>query len=175
MIPHHKLEQLILYNKMEHAFLRPAYFMQNLSTTLLHEIKTANKIFIPSGQVKFTWVDARDIGLVGAHVLNDFENYKGKPYEITGTEFKGFARVAEELSDILGRKIIYESPSLLKFFREKRKLGVKKNMIFVMIMLHYLPRFSKNRPRITQTVQDIAQKEPNTLKGFIEREKHKFI
>ncbi len=175
MIPHYNLEKLILENEMEHAFLRPSYFMQNLTTTLLHEIKTSNKIFIPSGNLKITWVDARDIGLVGAHVLNDFENYKGKPYEITGSEFKCFAEVAKELSAELGREITYESPSLFKFFREKRKLGMKKNMIFVMIMLHYLPRFSKNRPRITRTVQNIAKKKPSTLKEFIKREKHKLL
>lgn len=93
--------------------------MQNLTTTLLHEIKSDNKIFIPSGNLKFNWVDTRDIGLVSAHILNNFEHFKNKPYEITGTEFAGFNEVANILSEALGKTIRYESPDLLRFFKAK--------------------------------------------------------
>lgn len=174
-IPHYKLEKLIMESGLEYAFLRPGYFMQNITTNLLHEIKHENKIFIPAGKLKLNWIDARDIGLVGAHILNDFERYKNHPYEITGSEFCGFVEVAKELSLQLGKEIIYESPDLIKFHRAKRKLGVNKNMIFVMIMLHYLPRFSKNTARLTDTVKEITGEDPNTLKEFINREKGRFI
>lgn len=173
-IPHHKLEKLILEKGLDYAFLRPSYFMQNLTTTMVHEIKTQNKIFIPSGSLKFTWVDARDIGLVGAHILNAFDQYKNKPYVITGSEKMGFEEVAALLSEITGRKVSYESPNLMKFFRAKRKLGIQKTMIFVMIMLHYLPRFSKKENELTDTVKTIAGRTPGTLKAFIERDKNKF-
>ena len=169
-IPHHKIEKLILDKGLEYAFLRPSYFMQNLSTTLIHEIRTANKIFIPSGKLKFTWVDARDIGLVGAHVLNDFQNFRNKAYEITGSEELNFSEVAAMLSQVTGREISYESPNLMKFFREKRKLGIPKMMVFVMIMLHFLPRFSKKTHGLTNTVLTLTGRPPGTLKEFMERE-----
>jgi len=155
LIPHHKLEKLLVEQQMEYVFLRPSYFMQNLTTTLLHEIKTMNKIFIPSGPLKFNWVDARDIGLVAAHVLTDFDRFSMKPLEVTGSEFIGFKEVAQLLSQKLNREIRYESPNLMQFFRAKRKMGVSKAMIFVMIMLHYLPRFGKNLPRLTHVVEDM--------------------
>ncbi|GAB1454385.1 SDR family oxidoreductase [Draconibacterium sp.] len=173
-IPHHKLEKLIVDNGFEYAFLRPGYFMQNLATTLVQEIRSENKIFIPSGNLKFNWVDARDIGMVGAHIMNEFEKFKNKPYEITGPEFVGFEKVAQILSRVLGKTIQYESPSLMKFFRSKRKLGISKPMIFVMIMLHYLPRLGKNLPRLTNTVKEITGKQPSRIEEFIEREKGKF-
>lgn len=173
-IPHHKIEQLILDKGLQHVFLRPSYFMQNLTTTLLGEIKTENKIFIPSGDLKFTWIDACDIGLVGAHVLNNFDSYLNQALVLTGTEQKGFQEVAEMLSKVTGRKIRYESPNLLRFFRVKRKEGMQKMMIFVMIMLHYLPRLSKKKNELTQTVKQIKGREPGTLEAFIEREKVKF-
>ncbi|MBS3806462.1 MAG: NmrA family NAD(P)-binding protein [Bacteroidales bacterium] len=174
IIPHHKMEKLIQEKDLEYAFLRPGYFMQNITTTLLPEIKHENKIFIPAGKLKFNWIDARDIGSVGAHILNDFEQHKNRSYEMTGTEFCGFEKVAEELSVQLGREIIYESPNLLKFYRAKRRQGISKNMIFVMIMLHYLPRFSNNAARLTNTVQEITGQDPHRLKEFISREKIKF-
>ena len=172
-IPHHKIEKLITDNGLEYAFLRPGYFMQNITTTLSYEIKHENKIFIPAGNLKLNWIDARDIGLTGAHILNDFERYKNRSYEITGSEFCGFDTVAKELSVQLGKEITYESPNLIKFYRAKRKQGIRKNMIFVMIMLHYLPRFSKNTARLTNTVKEITGKNPHTLKEYINREKDK--
>lgn len=172
-IPHYKLEKLITEEGFDYAFIRPGYFMQNLTTTLVHEIKTENKIFIPTGKLKFNWIDARDIGLVGAHILNDFERFKNVPYEITGSEFEGFQKVAEMISEVTGRKIRYESPNLIRFFRAKRKLGISKPKIFVMIMLHYLPRLIKNEPRLTTVVKDITGQEPVTIKNFLVREKAK--
>lgn len=174
LIPHHKLEKLLVEQQMEYVFLRPSYFMQNLTTTLLHEIKAMNKIFIPSGKLKFSWVDARDIGLVAAHVLTDFDRFSKQALEITGSEFTGFKKVAQLLSQKLNREIKYESPNLMKFFRAKRKMGISKAMIFVMIMLHYLPRFGKNHPRLTNVVEDITGRKPGTLEEFVDREGSKF-
>lgn len=59
IIPHHKIEKLILEEGLEFVFLRPGYFMQNLTTTLLYEIKSENKIYIPSGSLKFNWMMPR--------------------------------------------------------------------------------------------------------------------
>ncbi len=62
----------------------------------------------------------------------------------------------------------------MRFFREKRKLGINKMMIFVMIMLHYLPRFSKKKNETTDTVHAITGRAPGTFENFIQREKSRF-
>jgi len=173
-IPHHKIEKLILEKGLEYAFLRPSYFMQNLTTTLIHEIRTTDKIYIPSGKLKFTWVDVRDIGMVGAYILSDFGKYRNQACEITGSEEKDFEEVAALLSQVTGRQITYESPGLIKFFRAKRKLGIPKMMVVVMIMLHFLPRFSKKTLGMTDVVESITGRPPGTLKTFMEREKNSF-
>jgi uncharacterized protein YbjT (DUF2867 family) len=173
-IPHYKIEKLILDRGLEYVFLRPGYFMQNLTSTLLPEIKKEGKIFIPSGNLKLNWVDVRDIGLVGAHILNDFESFKDRSYEITGSEFEDFNYAANILSHALGKNIKYESPNLLKFYIQKRKLGIDRNMIFVMIMLHYFPRFGRNKQKLTNTVNEITGREPIKLRDFVERNKEYF-
>ena len=38
IIPHHKIEKLIVVSKIPFTFLRPAYFMQNFTTTLSNDI-----------------------------------------------------------------------------------------------------------------------------------------
>lgn len=174
-IPHHKLEKMIIEKGFEYVFLRPSYFMQNLTSNLLDEIINENKIFIPSGSLKFTWVDTKDIGLVGAHVLEDFESFKNQAIEITGAEQLNFKEVADILTEKLGRKITFESPNLLKFYKKKRSLGSKPMMILVMIMLHYLPRFSKRENKLSHKVNTICGRTPTALSVFIDREKDKFI
>lgn len=174
-IPHHKIEALLSEKKFAYIFLRPSYFMQNLSSSLLPEIRSDAKIFVPSGRLKFTWVDTVDIGLVAAHILSDFESYKNMAYEITGSEQEGFEEVAKMLSAATGKEIRYESPNLLKFYRVKRRLGIPKMMIFVMIMLHYLPRFAKKENNLATTVRDITGREPGTLAAYFAREKENFL
>jgi len=174
LIPHHKLEKLILAYQMEHVFLRPSYFMQNLTTTLMHDIQKYRRIFIPSGKLKFNWVDARDIGLVGAHVLNDFEAYTNQALEITGSDFTGFDEAARLINQHVQNPITYVSPNLLRFYHAKRKQGIVPAMIFVMIMLHFLPRLGKNQPRLTHVVKQITGREPVTLEEFVRREAPKW-
>jgi len=169
-IPHYKLEKLIIKLGFNYIFLRPGYFMQNLTTTLLYDIKYNDRIYIPAGELKLNWVDTADIGKVGARLLMTFDQYKNQPFEITGNEFKGFDEVADMMTRQLNRKISYESPNLFSFYREKTKQGISRPMIFVMIMLHFLPRFKKNKSRLTTIVRDITGDEPNTLIEFITNE-----
>lgn len=75
LIPHYKIEQQIRNMNFEYIFLRPSYFMQNLTTTLLDEIKHNNRIFLPAGNAHFNWIDANDIGKFAGIVLNSFERY----------------------------------------------------------------------------------------------------
>ncbi len=169
-IPHFKLEKLIIELDFEYIFLRPGYFMQNLTTTLLSDIKHNNRIYIPAAKLKLNWINAADIGKVGAHLLMAFEKFKNRPFEITGNEFMGFDVVADMMTRQLSRKISYVSPNLFSFYRAKRKQGISRPMIFVMIMLHFLPRFKRNEPYLTTIVRDITGDEPNTIKDFITKE-----
>src|SRR5687768_3476005 len=49
-IPHYKIEKLILGSKIPFTFLRPAYFMQNFTTTLRKDIVENKMIFLPAGR-----------------------------------------------------------------------------------------------------------------------------
>lgn len=169
-IPHHKLEKLILSYGLDYVFLRPSYFMQNLTTTLLYDIKNRGEIFIPSGKLKFNWVDAHDIGLVGAHVLNNFEAYTNQALEITGQDFAGMDEAVSIINRYAQTHISYVSPNLFHFYRVKRKQGMAPAMIFVMIMLHFLPRLGKNRPRLTDVVKEVTGRDPVSLEEFVRRE-----
>ena len=167
-IPHAKIEKMIIESGIAYTFIRPSYFMQNLSTTLLPDIKNHSKIFLPAGKAKFLWIDVADVGKAIACILANSVLHQDKAYTITGKELLDFSEVSHLLSQVLERKIIFESPNLLHFFMQKKKEGVASSFILVMIMLHYLPRFQKT-PLISNDFERITHTAPMPLKDFIHR------
>jgi uncharacterized protein YbjT (DUF2867 family) len=155
IIPHHKIEKLIVDSKINYTFLRPAYFMQNFTTTLRKDLLLNKRIFLPAGKAKFTIVDIADIGKVAAKIISDTDNYVNKSYELTNHEKLSFSEMAKKLSKGLKTNIKYDSPNLFKFFIVKRKDKMPGTLILVMIMLHYLPRFQRE-PETTDWVNKIT-------------------
>ena len=166
IIPHHKIEKLIVESKIPYTFLRPAYFMQNFTTTLKNDLVVNKRIFLPAGKAKFTLIDVTDIGKVAAKILTETNNHVNKSYELTNREKLTFGEMAEKLSKGLNTTIKYESPNLFKFYWTKRKEKMPTMLILVMIMLHYLPRFQKE-PNITDWVKQITNNEPKTFDEFV--------
>ncbi|MDQ3141792.1 MAG: NmrA family NAD(P)-binding protein [Bacteroidota bacterium] len=170
IIPHHKIETLIVQSNIAYTFLRPAYFMQNFIGSLHYDLVVHKKIFLPAGRAKFTLVDVHDIGNVAAVILINTTKYLNKTVELTSNEKLSFKEMAIKLSSGLGILITYESPNLFKFYLTKRKENLPFMLIMVMIMLHFLPRFSKE-PKITEEVKNIVGNEPITFSQFIEHNK----
>ena len=165
-IPHAKIERLIEQSGLSYTFIRPAYFMQNLTTTLRDDITRRHRLFLPAGKSLFLWVDADDVGRAAAQVLRDWTNHKNGRYTITGQDLVDFGTVSHWLSEQLGHLIQYESPNWLRFFWVKRRAGLSTGMILVMLMLHVLPRFLKP-PRISDDYQRLTGCSPQTLRRFI--------
>ncbi|WP_239794235.1 NmrA family NAD(P)-binding protein [Tenacibaculum finnmarkense] len=172
VIPHNKIERLVQELQFDYIFVRPSYFMQNLTTTLLPEILTKKSITLPSGKAKFNWIDVKDIGESTATLIAKFENYQNQAYEITGTENKNFGDVADLMTDITGERIRFNSINPISFYFRKKKEGLNGGFAMVMTILHFLPRLQAE-PKISDNYQKLTGKVPTTLQEFIEREKEK--
>jgi len=170
VIPHNKIEHLIKSIGFKYIFVRPSYFMQNLTTTLLPELQKYKTIKLPSGNAKFNWIDAKNIGEVTAVFIKSFEKFANNAYEITGTENKNFQEVTEILSKTLETKFYFKSINPISSYFKKRKDGMESGFAMVMTLLHFLPRLQKE-PEISDNFHKITGKKPTTLKEFIEREK----
>ena len=173
VIPHNKIERLINENGLDFIFLRPSYFMQNLTTTLIGDIQTKREIILSSGKAKFNWIDIENIGEAGAILLDRFGDYKNQAIEITGLENENFEKVTELINNSINNPIKYRNVNPFRFYRIKKREGMVKGMIVVMILLHFLPRFQKE-PKISDFYERLTGKKPTDLKTFIEREKKQF-
>lgn len=173
IIPHNKIEKLITSNNLEYIFLRPSYFMQNLTTTLIQDIRKKRQIILPSGNAKFNWIDIKNIGEACAILLENFSEFKNQAIEITGYENENFKIIVDLINQQVEKPISFKSVNPLKLYRIKKRSGMAKGMIIVMLLLHFLPRFQKE-PNISKFYENLTGKKPTYLKEFIERELRKF-
>ncbi len=164
--PHRRIELEILRLDIPYTFLRPSFFMQNLATTHRDEIKSENEIFVPAGKGKTSFVNVRDVAFVAFMSLSDAQHLN-KSYELTGSEALTYFEVAEILSDVLKKPIIYRNPSLLSFiWRSWRK---HKNLSFVLVMaiIYTTARFGQ-AGLITEELPKLLERKPVSFRQFAE-------
>lgn len=164
IVPHRKIEDMIREMAIPYTFLRPGFFMQNLSTTHQEEIRARDEIFVPVGKAKTSFIDTRDIGAVAAQCFVD-EKHIFQSYTLTGNEAIDYYEVAKILSEVLGRNINYKNPGLLKFRRETINRGIKKEFANVMTMLYLLTRMG-TAEKVTDDLEKVLQRKPISFKQF---------
>jgi len=167
--PHHKIEQLIVEANLPFTFLRPSFFMQNLSTTHRDEIRLHNEIFVPAGNGRTSFIDARDIGAVAALALtNQTSEFIYRSYELTGSEALTYTEVAQTLTEVLGRKITYKNPSVLHFIWQKwRKENIPLGFTMIMVGLYTVAKLRK-AAALTQETERLLNRPPRTFRQFAE-------
>ncbi len=174
VIPHNKIERLVEKNGFNYIFVRPSYFMQNLTTTLLPEIRTSKSITLPSSKSKFNWIDVKNIGEAISKLIIDFDKCQNRSYELTGSENLSFEEATELITIVTGVKISYRSINPISFYFKKRAEGIKNGFAIVMTILHFIPRL-QSEPQISDNYKLLTGKSPTTLKEFIEREQQLLI
>ena len=166
LVPHHKIEKYLLTSGMGYTFLRPSFFMQNLSTTHRDEIRLRNEISVPAGRGKTSFIDVRDIAAVAALALTQ-PGYANQAFELTGSEALDYYEVAEQFSQVLGRKITYRNPSALAFIRHQRQHGTPLAFALVMSVLYSVSRVGL-AGGLTGEVKRLLGRDPITMRQFIE-------
>ncbi|KJS21251.1 MAG: NmrA family transcriptional regulator [Clostridiaceae bacterium BRH_c20a] len=164
--PHYKIEKYIEKVGIPYAHIRPGFFMQNLSGIHSIEIKEQDKIFIPAGKSKTSFIDAADIGLSIATLLHEFEIYKNTAHTITGPEALDYYQIAEILSKVTGRKITYSKPGYLKYrsyYIKERRLN--KGFVNVTVALYFMTRMGTAK-EVTDEFYKLTGKKPRTFEEF---------
>ncbi|MFP4365016.1 MAG: SDR family oxidoreductase [Spirochaetia bacterium] len=165
VIPHAKIEKQIADMGFEYVFLRPSFFMQNLIHPHGPEIRQDDEIYVPAGDGKTNFIDAKDIGEAAAEILISGD-YANEGIELTGTECFSYYEVADILSIELGRSIKYPKPGFFRFIFRKIKEGTKPGFALVMGLLYSAARLGK-ACNTTSDLEKILQRKPKGLREFI--------
>ena len=173
-IHHYKMEKLIKSYKFPYTFVRGGYFMQNLNDFLCKEIKERQRIFVPAGKGKTSFVDTRDLAEVSALSLIDSVKHKNKIYIITGNEALDFFDVAKVMTDVLGVKIEYTNPSVKEFKEFMKKAGEEEGFVNVVVGVH-MPTKLGLAKGIKHDYEKITGKMPTNIQKYVEDFKENWI
>ncbi len=173
--PHHKIEKYIEKCGLPFAHIRPGFFMQNLSGVHAMEIKNNNEIFIPAGSSKTSFIDAADIGIATATLLNQPERYKNTSHTVTGPEALTYFDVAEILSEVTGKNIRYSKPSYMKYRNYYIKTrNLDKTYVNVTVALYFMTRMGTAQ-KTTTTFYELTGRQPRTFRDFASEHVSAFV
>ncbi|WP_158698570.1 MULTISPECIES: SDR family oxidoreductase [Microbacterium] len=168
-VPHYRVEKYLEQIGAPFTFLRPNFFMQNLSTTYRDDIRDRDEIFLPAGHAFTAFIDARDIGAVAAAVLTSPGHIR-KKYTLNGEQSLTYRNVGRILSDILGRPIRYARPSEKEYLARLTAEGYPKDYIDVQRMIYRVVRWNISAfPN--RAVRKLTGRPAATFRQFAERER----
>lgn len=168
-VPHYRVEKYLEAVGAPFTFLRPNFFMQNLSTTYRDDIRDRDEIYVPAGHAFTAFIDAHDIGAVAAAVLCS-PGHTGKKYTLNGEQTLTYRNVASILSDVLGRSISYARPSEAEYLERLTANGAPADYVAVQRMIYRIVRFNISALP-NRAVRRLTGRPATRFREFAERER----
>jgi uncharacterized protein YbjT (DUF2867 family) len=160
VVPHAKIEAWLRGSGLRWTFVRPSFFMENLSGTHVSDIRDRDEILVPAGRGATAFVAASDVADVAVVALADPERHAGLAWTPTGPQALTYEQVAETLTRILGRTIFYPRPGALRYaVHAKRVLGMPWAMVGVTTAIYTVARLGRSGG-LTDDVRTVTGHEP---------------
>ncbi|MHB9030134.1 MAG: NmrA family NAD(P)-binding protein, partial [Candidatus Latescibacterota bacterium] len=164
---HRKAEQYLKASGIAFTFLRPNFVMQDFLTRQGESIRTENRIVLPLGDARVSYVDARDVAACAVECLTG-NRHHGEAFTLTGPEALTVSEAADILSDVLGRRIEYVSPSEDDIRRGMAQDGIPGWLIEAHLDRHERYRVGNIGAEVTSAVKDITGRSPHSFRVFAE-------
>jgi uncharacterized protein YbjT (DUF2867 family) len=170
LVTHRTVEEWLRGSGLGWTFVRPSFFLQNLSTTHAADIRERDEIVVPAGAGRTAFVDARDVAAVAAAALVDPDAHRGRAWTSTGPAALTYSEVAEVLAEVLGRPVRYSRPGLVRYLRHARSgLGMPWPMALVTGAIYTAARLGR-AAALTGDVRAVTGRDPVGVREFAERE-----
>ncbi|MGE0094219.1 MAG: SDR family oxidoreductase [Alphaproteobacteria bacterium] len=162
---HGKNQEEVKATGVAYTFLQPTFFMQNM-LMFAGTIREQGAFFMPLGDSKVSWVDARDIAQVGVVALTE-AGHENKEYPITGGEAVSCAEMAAILSDVLGKGVNYVDVPLAAAKEGMMSAGMPEKLADMMNELYALGP-AGHLAYVADTVEAVTGRRPRTFRQFAE-------
>ena len=162
-------ERHIRNSGLAFTFLRPNSFMQNF---INYFPPRDGAIYLPWGNGKASFVDARDVATVAARALTH-EAHKNKIYTLTGPAALSIDEVARTLSQVVGREIKYVDVPESAARDAMLNAGMAEWQVDLLMELHAINKQGR-WSAITSDVQEVIGKPPIDFREFARDHADKF-
>lgn len=174
-VPHATLEAWLRGSGLDWTFVRPSFFMQNLSMTHGSDIRDRDEIVVPAGDGATAFVDADDVAAVAVAALLDPGRHRHTAWTPTGPRALTYEQVAAILTSELGRPIRYTRPGALPYaWHARRVLRMPWGMVAVTTVIYLVARFGR-AGEITDDVRRVTGREPASFEEFASRQRSAWV
>ena len=173
-MPHWQLERDVKASGLPATMLRPAFFMQNLQTAYRDHIRDHDRIRLPAGRGRTSFIDTRDIAAVAALALTQPEAHTGNAYTLTGGQTLSWTQVAAALTAELGRPISYQPIGLLQARNELKAANLPKAYVNVQLLINIVAKLGL-AAKITDDVPRLLGHPARTLADYLHDHREQWI
>lgn len=159
-----EIDALVMASGIPYTLVRPSSFMQNFITFYGGMIR-GGSVYLPHGEGKTSFVDARDIAAVSAEVLANPSVHAGKIYTITGSAALGTQEALDVIGRAIGRDIRYVPVDETAAQQGMRENGLDPWTIDILTSLDRAVA-AGHTAGMTDTVKVVTGKEPRTFEEF---------
>jgi len=160
---HGKNQEEVKATGIAYTFLQPTFFMQNM-LMFADAIRAQGAFYLPLGDSKVSWVDARDIAEVGVVALTG-AGHENKEYPITGGEAINCAGMAQTISGVLGKTVNYVDVPLAAAKEGMTAAGMPEKLADMMNELYALGP-AGHLAYVADTVERVTGHPPRSFRQF---------
>lgn len=166
-VPHAAVEAHLAERGGGYTLLRPGFFAQNLQDAYLEDIRDDDRLYVPAGRGRVTFVDLRDVAEIAARALLEPDAHDARAYTLTGPRADTFDDVAAALTQSLGRPIHYEPASGFGYLAHlTRKRGLSAGQALVQTVLHVGLRFGQAET-VDPALERLLGRPPRTIDDYV--------
>lgn len=163
MRDHYAVDQMLKASPLCWTLLQPHLYMQNL-LRFADSVQHEGKISAPMADRRFPLVDTRDVGAAAAMVLRNPTSHASRTYQLTGPEAHSYGDVANALSAVMQRHIIYEAVSPESFEKKLVESGVPGWRAFD--LAHIASAYGPSSCRVSSDIESLLGHGPTPIETF---------
>ncbi|MBY0452974.1 MAG: NmrA family NAD(P)-binding protein, partial [Bdellovibrionaceae bacterium] len=171
--PFRRVEIELEKSGLNYNIVRPNWFLQNFNTFWVQGIQQQGKILLPAGKAKTSFIDAHDISAVVAKLLTT-DQFNNKDFDITGPQALDHDEVAKEISEVAGKKIVYQETQPEDLRKGLLAAGLPEDYSAFLVMIMGFLREGYNS-KITPYVKEILGREPRTIKDYTKENRQAWV
>jgi len=160
-----EIDRLVQDSGLDWTLIRPATFMQNF-TTYYADMVGNGTLYLPQGDGKTAFIDARDIATVDARVLADPARFAGDVLTVTGPQALDNTTAMARIGVQLEREMTYVPIDEATAHEAMSAQGAPEWLVDWMLSLHRATREGLTA-EVTGTVVSVTGHPPRQFDDFI--------
>jgi len=165
-------ESILMNSGLNWNIVRASWFNQNFSEGFFKAFIDAGHIALPVKNVREPFIDAGDIADVAIETLINSTN-RNQLFEVTGPELLSFQDIAMHFSEVLGRRIEFNTVSQDDFNKMMLNEEVPEDVLGLLNFLFTEVLDGRNE-HITSNVEKVLGRPAKSFKDYITDNKERF-